>query len=149
MSLDIEPSLDIVKSPTFINLKLASDQFNLNANTVVLFVEDTSDGLSVSSNKVTLEAEVTYVITANFRLNGVASGSSMHITIRDFTNNVNLGRTNNLISLDNPTDDGAHGALFFIIKPTIDIEVGFRATFVNPANQGIFKEECYAAIFSI
>ena len=133
----------------FINLKLSADQFNLNADTVVAFVEDTSDGLSVSSNKVTLKAGVTYAIAANFRLNGAASGSSMHITIRDFTNNVNLGRTNNLISLDNPTDDGAEGTLFFIIKPTTDIDVGFRATFVNPANQGIFKEECYATILSI
>ena len=133
----------------FINLKLASDQFNLNADTVVLFVEDTSDGLSVSSNKVTLKAGVTYAIAANFRLNGATSGSSLHITLRDFTNNVNLGRTNNLISLDNPTDDGAHGALFFIIKPTTDIDVGFRATFVNPANQGIFAAESYATILSI
>ena len=133
----------------FINLKLAAEQFNMNADTEVLFVEDTSSGLSVSSNRVTLKANKTYVITANFRLNGALSGSSMHIVIHDFTNNVNLGRTNNLISLDSPTDEGAEGSLFFVIKPTTDIDVGFRTTFVNPANQGIFKEESHAAIFSI
>ena len=135
--------------PTFINLKLDVDQFNMNANTEVAFVEDTASGLSVSSNRVTLKADKPYAITSNFRLNGIQSASSMGIIIRDFTNSVNLGRENFLISLDNPTDDGSQGSLFFVIKPTIDIDVGFRVTSVNFANQGLFASQTYATIFSI
>lgn len=134
---------------TFINLKLASGQFNMNADTVVLFVEDTSDGLSVSSNKVTLKAGVTYVITASFRLNGNQLGSAMDLVIRDFTNNINLGRQCQLISMDNATNDGSQDSLFFVIKPTTNIDVGFRVFSVNFANQGVFQDQTYAAIFSI
>ena len=140
---------DDVRVIEFIDLKLASDQFNMNVGTEVLFVEEASSGLSVSSNRVTLKANVFYVITAGFRLNGPASGSSMGLVIRDYTNSVNLGRDCFLISTDNPTDDGQQPTLFFVVKPTTDIDVGFRVTTVNPANQGVFAGNTYAVIHSI
>ena len=121
----------------------------MNADTVVAFVEDTSDGLSVSSNKVTLKTGVTYVIAAGFRLNGIQAGSAMDLVIRDFTNNVNLGRQCQLISMDNGTDDGEQSALFFIFKPATDIDIGFRVVSVNFANQGLFVAQTYAAIYTI
>lgn len=134
---------------TFINLKLASNQFNINANTEVAFVEESSDGLSVSANRVTLKAGVTYVLQASLRHNGTASSTSANYSWKDYTNNVNLGKELHILSTNFTTDDGSQTKAMLVIKPTTDIDVGVICTSVNTINQGLFADTSQASIYSI
>lgn len=138
-----------VEETEFINLKLAGDQFNINANTEVEFVEESSSGLSVSSNRVTLKAGVTYVLSASLRHNGNAASTSANYTWRDYTNSVNLGKEMHILSSNFVTDDGSQTNATFVLKPATDISVGVRCVLVNAANQGIFVDTTQASIYSI
>ena len=133
----------------FINLKLASDQININANSEVTFVEESADGLSVSSNRVTLKAGTTYVLSCDLRHVGSATSTSGTYIWRDYTNSVNLGIGLLVNSQDDPTDDGVQPAAVVIVKPTTDIDVGVRCTFVNAANQKLAADATQASIYSI
>lgn len=131
----------------FINLKLASTQTGININTEVLFVEESANGLSVVSNRVTLKAGRTYVLSANLRLDGITASSAASFTWRDYTNSVDLGKLARLHSSDNTSDDGQQPGCSIVIKPTTDIDVGVRCT--EATNQGLHADASQATIHSI
>ena len=133
----------------FINLKLSGGQFNINANDQVAFVEESSSGLSVVSNRVTLKAGVTYVLSATMRHDGSVSNTAANYQWRDQTNSVNLGVGCQVSSQDATTDDGASPSTTVVIKPTTDIDVAVICTGVSAANQHLNPDATQASIYSL
>lgn len=135
--------------PTFINLKLSGDQSSINAETEVAFVLESSNGLSVTSKRVTLLAGKTYVLSASLRHAGSGAATSAKYTWRDYTNSVDLGTDSLVNSQNDTTNDGTQPTAVIIIKPTTDIDVGVICTFVNTSGQGLAADSTQASIHSV
>ena len=133
----------------FINLHLTSDQTNINADTEVAFILESSNGLSVTSNRVTLKDNITYILITALRHAGSQASTSGRYIWRDYTNGVNLGIGLLVNSQNDTTNDGVQPIATTIIKPSTDIDVGVRCTFVNVTNQSLASDSTQASIHSI
>jgi len=136
-------------SPTFINMSLPSDQSNINADTIINFTELSSNGLSISSNKVLLTAGITYSLFCNLRLGLTGSPALSTYYWKNFTDEVNIGKGCVLLSISTTTNDSNSSVMSYVIKPETDILVGVVCSYVSVDNQKLSDGSTQASIYEL